>query len=200
MSIYSLYVLTEPKPNNLIVRYVGISKNVKKRFYVHLENKRDESPHKKNWIAKLNREGRLPECRVLLTGMSFEEACELEAGAIKDFREAGHDLTNLSTGGEGSPGVLVSKETREKLSLAHKGKKHSPEWVEKIRLRHLGTKRTPETCRRISEAKLSKKLKMSAETRRKMSESHQGYRCSPETIEKYKLRWKRWRENRDKQS
>lgn len=87
----------------------------------------------------------------------------------------------------------VSQETRNKISLANKGKKRSPEVIEKYRNRMLGTHLSEETKRKISESEKGKKMseeskqkirdnharwnlgkKTSEETRKKLSESHKG--------------------------
>lgn len=60
---------------------------------------------------------------------------------------------NLTSGGDGCPGVIPSEETRKKLSIANKGKI-----------------RTLETRERLSKAKTG--VKLSEETRRKLSECH----------------------------
>lgn len=60
---------------------------------------------------------------------SEEFAFELEKGLIKTLRRMGHVLCNLTSGGEGAAGVVVSQATRDRISVLHKGRVQSPEWV-----------------------------------------------------------------------
>ena len=64
---------------------------------------------------------------------------------------------NRSTGGEGPKNVIISEETRKKMSAAKKGKpswnkgrKHSPESIEKMRLAKLGKKHSEATKKKMS--------------------------------------------------
>jgi len=57
----------------------------------------------------------------------------------------------------GTKGWKLSKETKQRMSVAqkgHKGIKHTPEAKEKIRKAQLGKIYSPETIKRISEAKI----------------------------------------------
>jgi hypothetical protein len=78
---------------------------------------------------------------------------------------------NVSDGGEGTPGAVHSATARLKMSIARKGKKHSPEHCAKIAAAHRG------------------KI-VSAATRAKMSAyrtgrpTSTGYRHSPESLAK----------------
>lgn len=63
--------------------------------------------------------------------------------------------------------IFVELSTGEKISLALKGKRKSPEHIEKVRLANLGKKRTAEQRRRMSESHLGSVL--SAVTRKKLS-------------------------------
>lgn len=51
--------------------------------------------------------------------------CEKEKFYINLFRTDNHDFGyNLTKGGEGVSGIIMSKDTREKMSESHKGEKH----------------------------------------------------------------------------
>lgn len=77
-------------------------------------------------------------------------------------------ISENSTHGKPNLGRKVSKEVREKMSKAHKGKPHSKEWNEKVRQANLGKKVSKETRRKISLAKKGKKQsKETVEKRRK---------------------------------
>ena len=67
----------------------------------------------------------------------------------------------------------MSNETKEKIRLAHLGKKQSPEHILKNRLSKLGKKHSLETRRKMSQAQIGKKMSKEAIKkmlrRRKMS-------------------------------
>ena len=71
-----------------------------------------------------------------------------------------------------------SKETKQKMSLAKKGKILSEEHKKKVSLALKGHRISLETRRKISIA--HKGMKASEETRKKLSESHKGYKMSEE--------------------
>lgn len=66
--------------------------------------------------------------------LSYEWACQLEKLLIRQYRCKNPDFGyNLSDGGEsGCAGVVLSEETRKKMSSAHKGKHQSEETRRKI--------------------------------------------------------------------
>lgn len=88
------------------------------------------------------------QVEVLYDNLSWEEACELEIFLIeiygrKDLKQG--NLCNLTNGGDGSYGRVLSKETKFKMSKGRlgklgtfKGKKHTPEVIAKISLRRKG--------------------------------------------------------------
>ena len=83
---------------------------------------------------------------------------------IKKFnaREVGYNLTD---GGDGHLGFIMTEETKQKLSEANKGKTLSEETKQKLR-----KPKTEETKQKISEAKKGKTL--SEETKQKISEAN----------------------------
>lgn len=96
---------------------------------------------------------------------------------------------NISAGGDGSKGVIMSEEARKKMSDAKKGKpsnrkgKHlSEETKDKLRKANLGKHHTEETKKKISEANKGKIF--SEETRQKISESKIGFKHSEESKKK----------------
>ena len=125
---------------------------------------------------------------ILFTGLTKEEAEQKEIELIAEYksnqREYGY---NVSSGGEsGNAGVIASKETRRKMSIAHLGNPSNT-----------GKKLSEETRRKLSEAHKGNKVmlgrKLSEETRKKMSEAQKGEKNhfygkkhTPETIEKIK--------------
>ena len=80
--------------------------------------------HHRNITAKYGKEN-------ILVGKlhcsSEEIAFELEKGLIKCLKRSGVNLSNLTDGGEGCSGLIVSDEHKLKLSMALKGKPLSDE-------------------------------------------------------------------------
>ena len=89
----------------------------------------------------------------------------IEIERISQLREMGVKLCNMTDGGEGMSGYVPSSETREKLSKALKGRKHSEE-----------------TLKKIVKASRSR----SQEVFKKISVSLKGYKHSEETKEKHR--------------
>ena len=109
---------------------------------------------------------------ILFDGITKQEACEKEKELIAKYKSNNPQYGyNLSAGGEsGAAGVIVSEETRKKLSEARKGEKnHNYHRVF-----------SEETRRKISEASKRNRgekhwnygNKYTAEQRKKLSEAH----------------------------
>lgn len=119
-------------------------------------------------------------------------------------------LRNRSDGGEGNSGIIVSEETRRKLSKINSGKNHpqygKPKSEETRRkLSECNKNRPQEVIEKIRQAKLGEKnwfygrtgpahpmfgRKASEETRKKLSEMKKGIRPSNNTIQKAKEKLK----------
>ena len=85
---------------------------------------------------------------VLRSGLSAEEAFEWERYYIKRFgRKDLHNglLLNQTDGGEGTPGRVVSKTTRQKIADANRGRVVSLEQRKVLREHNLGKKQSPQT-------------------------------------------------------
>ena len=146
---------------------------------------------------------------VVFKDVSKECACNYEKQLILLFRTQDRDYGyNISSGGDdGCVGRIVSKETRTRLSDAHKGKKcpnkgksfsdehkqnlctafeHSPnrrdEWRNKLSESHKGRIASEETKCRISDG--HKGHQVSEETRVKISNARRGKAMSKESAEK----------------
>jgi hypothetical protein len=94
-----------------------------------------------------------------------------------------------------------SKETKQKIGIAHRGKKQSAEHKKNLhiskqtpesRAKRVGKKRPPEICLKISRSHMGKKktkehsdkINKNPEKIRKTAEKHRGMKRSPETKQK----------------
>ncbi len=153
---FLIYGLVDPRTQ--AVRYVGKSTSGLRRPKEHsapslLEGVRT---HKANWIRTLRAQGLRPTITVL---EEFSDAGPLdvaEVAWIATGRALGWPLTNGADGGVGSPGRVLSAETKAKIGAANKGAKRrsrTPAEIEANRRLHVGKKRSLETKARIAASK-----------------------------------------------
>lgn len=125
------------------------------------------------------------EVDILFDNISWEDACKKEIEFISLYGRKSNKsgiLANLTIGGEGKVGCIISDKTRKKLSLAGKGRKMSFETIEKIKLKNIGKKRSEETKKKLSES--HKGIKVfgrinSKETRQKISIANKDKKRKP---------------------
>ncbi len=200
MNVFYVYAYIDPRDGTPF--YIGKGKDKRDRDHLHPTNLKRRSffYHK---LRKLLRQHITPEICRICVGLSEEEAFSLETFFIHALgrRNLGTGcLCNLTNGGDGPSGVIVSNETRQKLSKVWKGRKRAPfsaEHLRKMSEVRLGVKRGPHTAttrQKMSEAHRGKvlsaghrqklsdaKQNVSEETRQKMSEAQKGRRHSAET-------------------
>lgn len=141
------YVYLHKKADTGDVFYVGIGS--KPRFYRAYE----KTKRSKHWINLVNKHGLIVE--VLYTGLTWAEAQEKERETILLIGRIDlgtGPLINRTAGGEGANGVIVSEETKAKITLGKLGKKRPPIREEtRERLRENGKKMGfPPKCRLLS--------------------------------------------------
>jgi len=130
--------------------YIGIG-NIKRPY-----NKRMRS---KFWNRIVNKHGYVIE--IIHTNLSWKEACELEKEYISLYGRLDLKngiLCNMTNGGEGANGVIVSKETKDKLSKIRKGRKQSKEWIKNRANSLRGNKLTIEHKDKLRKIKLGTTL------------------------------------------
>ena len=156
------------------VFYVGIGKTSSRAF-----SKNNRTKYWKNIVNKVSY-----SVNIIHKDIDWENACKIEKLLIEKYgrKDLGlGNLVNMTDGGNGTFGLIMSEETRQKMSEAKKGKT-----------------RSEETRQKISEAKKGKisnmlGKKLSEETRHKMSlvqrtkEGVKGYAFN-KTIKKYQAR------------
>ena len=99
------------------VFYVGIGSTSKRPY--------SKSGRNRHWHNIVNKVGY--EVEVLAVGVTHNEAKELEVLLISEYGRkdlSTGNLVNLTEGGDGAVGFIVSEKTKEKLSKIHKGKKY----------------------------------------------------------------------------
>ena len=125
-----------------------------------------------NWKVEI-----LRECE------TQDELNKWEIYYIKELSTKKPNGYNLTDGGFGNSGHIVSEETKKKVSIALKGKytgekafaygvKRTEEQKQHLREIHLGKKHSEETKKKISEAHKGKR--MSDEAKKKISETNKG--------------------------
>lgn len=135
------------------VFYVGIAKSKRRPHSTFSRN-----PFWKNVVAKTEY-----QVEIIAYPETWEDCCELEQLLISEYGRADlgtGPLVNLTSGGEGVVGNVLSDEIKKKLSIALKGRKHSEETKAKIGLAQIGRTASDETKAKLS---LSKKGKLLSE-------------------------------------
>ena len=133
--------------------------------------------------------------KILYTGLSESDAKAKEVELIRKYNTTNDNYGyNLTNGGDGASGRVVSAETREKISKSHQGLKHSEEAKKVIsdrlrgNCRALGHKHSEKTKEKISNAskgnQYSKGYHHTEEMKQHLSEAHRGKTLSLETRQK----------------
>jgi len=146
--------------------YVGKGKGA--RAY----NMKHRNPHHRAIQAKLNREGSAIEIRIVANGLDEQTAFSLECERIAFWRSTGVDLTNVTNGGEGISGLIMSSEARMKMRMAKLGKKQTPEQIAKRIAPLRGRKQPIEAIKKMAQTRTGKPL--SEAHKKRLSESHKG--------------------------
>lgn len=130
--VFTVYALIRPDLPNAI-RYIGItSQPLKERLSGHCIETRHDNPYKFRWIMQLKRQGLKPKIVPLIVGLTQGEALEIEVELIREFRQTGHRLTNISLGGEAfTLGRKMSRRVRANMSAAMRRRFLSAEVREK---------------------------------------------------------------------
>lgn len=124
---------------------------------------------------------------ILEDNLSLQQANVLEEKFIKDYKSQDYLYGyNIAFGGENH---VMSNSTKEKLSIAFKGRKHSENTKKKMSRSHMGMKHTDEEKTKISEAQKGEKgnnygKHMPEEVKKKISNSCKGKVISLETRKK----------------
>lgn len=148
-----IYCLKDPTTGD--VRYIGQTKNPKKRLGSHCNTSIKERSRLGNWLKSLASRREKPILTILHEVRENASWAEEERRYISCAKALGLDLVNATDGGEGT--LNPSLETRKKISAALKGVKRSPEARAKMSAGRRGMKLTPEHRARIGAAQLGRK-------------------------------------------
>jgi len=161
--------------------YIGIGSG---RYYKRAKTKSGRNVFWNNIVNKTDY-----EVEIILDDLTWEESCkkEIEFISLYGLKNNGGLLCNLTFGGEGAYGRVLSEETKLKISNSNKGKKFSKETIEKLKEikkgvfvgknnPYYGKKHSEEIRNKISISKKGKTsnrkgVVLSEETKLKMSQS-----------------------------
>jgi hypothetical protein len=198
--------------------YKHIRKDTKEVFYIGIgsdsnyKRAKDTNGRNLHWknIIKKTEYG----VEIIKDNILWHTACQLEKELIKKYGRKDLNegtLVNMTDGGEGVNNLIISNETRQKLSELHKGKPKSEEHKQKMRkpkseehkqkigISGKGRKATNETKQKMKDyhtgrlrsdvhkKKISESLKgnkHSEEAKQKMRDYHSGKVLTNETKEK----------------
>ena len=157
-----VYIYLDPRKDNEPI-YVGKGTKESRMTY-HLND--CKNPILESKIKKIRKEGLEQIVQKIKDNISNEDAIELEKNLILKFGRIdlkNGTLCNLTDGGEGAFGRIISEETKILMSEQRKGKKQTPAQY-------------AANCNR----------KVSEETKKKISDSNKGRKLSQESIDKIK--------------
>lgn len=116
-----IYALTHPETNE--IRYIGLTTYLpEERLAGHIETAAKGSQH---WVHRWIRTLSVPPLVIVLEYDPFD-LNEAEVRWIKQYRESGARLCNMTDGGQGL--INPIQETRDKISRTLTGRKMSPEF------------------------------------------------------------------------
>lgn len=132
----SFFVYRLSSPENNVVKYIGITKDLSARYRKHI-TQTSKRTLKNNWIKSLLKRGVKPIMTVIDGAETREEANILEKYWIIKHKDWGFDLKNMTNGGDGGDtmsGRKLTTEQRKKISDKNKGNKR-PDLADMNRLR-----------------------------------------------------------------
>lgn len=102
---YNLYMHVNSITNE---KYIGITKDIKKRFSANGEQYNPKGKFNSRFYNAISKYGwEAFQTEILESGLSFKDACEKEISKIKELKEKGEVLYNISKGGNG--GVIYEE-------------------------------------------------------------------------------------------
>src|SRR6266496_4132123 len=99
--MYSVYALVDPRDE--AIRYIGMSKNVWRRYAMHLVMASRMTPEKDAWVKELNRLDLSPLLKILEIAETKEEARKRETHWIQHYLNIDAQLINMVNTGKPFP-------------------------------------------------------------------------------------------------
>jgi hypothetical protein len=176
----------------IVYRHIRLDKN--EPFYIGIgktENRAYIKRKRNNYWKHIVKSSPY-EVQILFDDLTWDEACDKEIEFIKLYgrKDLGTGtLVNMTDGGDGRTNIVVSEETKQKISKSSLGRKFSDEHRQKISESNKGKILSEEQIKKMSESQKGEKSawfgkKHSEETKQKIGESKIGKSRSNETKQK----------------
>ena len=183
-TIYSIYKV-KCIINNKI--YIGFTENIKRRKQLHLDtsNNTNNKEYKYSFHNALRKHGKENfEWEIIYQSKNKEYTLNIaEDYFIDEYNSMNRNFGyNMTSGGKGGSGIIVSEETRRKISVAAKGRIMKEETKIKLSKALKGRIFSEEHKRKIGEA--NRRRVVTEETKQKLREYNTGLKQSTETIAK----------------
>jgi hypothetical protein len=107
--------------NGARVYFGQTSKTIQQRLRTHGVQS-SKCVRVRNWLIRRKAEGYQFRVTILASDVPRDSADAIERALIAAFRLT-HDVLNLTSGGEGTVGRVVSEQTRARISMANLGRK-----------------------------------------------------------------------------
>lgn len=106
------------------------------------------------WKSTKNKHGISVE--IIFDNLTEEESFQCEIDTILEFKYFGHKLTNMTNGGEGVSGLVVTEKTRRMISSKLKGRKFTEATLMKLKNANKGRKVPEDQRAKMRLAKLGR--------------------------------------------
>jgi hypothetical protein len=182
------YVYKHIRKDKNEVFYIGIGKNKQRK-----DSKYSRNNHWHNIVKKTEFYSEIIE-----DNLEWEEACNREIFWIKyygrkDLNEG--QLVNMTNGGDGVVGRIMSDSERDRMRNLKKGSKTSEETKEKLRAKQQGRKYSDEAKKKMSNS--SKGKPKSEDHRNNIAKSGKGIERTEEFKENLRNLYKNRKRNND---
>lgn len=179
-----VYGLTDPRSGE--IRYVGKSMNGTARVREHGQPRHleREKTHKAHWIRGLIHLGLTYGHVILEECQSATLLIEAERRWITHGRAAGWNLTNLTDGGDGTSGRVLSQESRDRISEKLMGHHVSDAVRQSVAAARRGSKDSAETRAKKIASRTGMSLRFSLDSRRRSGQSRRGSTRPAAAVEK----------------
>lgn len=130
MDVNKYYVYLHKRKSDGTIFYVGKGCGVRAKV---------KTGRSKHWLNTVKKHGYIID--FAFTNLTSDEAKRIEKELIKNLRQSGASIVNISSGGDGGLDCeMYTKETKEKMRAAKLGKKQMPEHAAKSASAKIGKK------------------------------------------------------------